>query len=188
MSDNPDPVLQAVLDAAVSVAQAGRGWILVRTPQAEALEVVAASSVASTELGTTVAVDGSAAGYVASLGQPLAAALRSADQFPNDVASLGGGERPGSVLCVPCEHEDAQIGVLQLVDAAGGTFSFDDVELVTLLSGIAGAAIAARSAATDRVAVPGPAELGASLARLAGVDPAGYRALAPLLAALLADG
>lgn len=189
MSVDGDPVLQAAVDAAVSAVQAGRGWILAPAPRQEAqLEVVASSSTAATGLGTVVPVDGSVGGYVASLGQPLAAVLRSPDQFPNDVSSAGGGDGPESVLCVPCEHDDVLTGVLQVVDAVGGSFSFDDVELVTVLSGVVGAALAARATGAGRATVPLPSELGSSLGRLADSDPASYRTLASLLGALLADG
>jgi GAF domain-containing protein len=182
-----DPVLRAALEAAASATGAGRGWILAAPGSDGSMEVLAATGGTAGGIGATVPVDGSVAGYVASLGQPLASVPRSADQFPNDVALLGGGAGPGSILCVPCEHDDNSTGVLQLVDAAAGSFSFDDVELVTLLAGVVAAALAERANGDANIVVPQPPELSASLERLAEVDPGGYRSLATLLAALLSD-
>jgi GAF domain-containing protein len=95
-------------------------------------------------------------------------------------------ERPSSVLCVPCTAADTVVGVLELVDKAGGaTFTFDDVELATLLAGIAAVAIEADE---GDVAVRSPEELGAELRRLAAADPAGYTQVAMVVEAILARG
>ena len=76
------------------------------------------------------------------------------------------------MLCVPCLHDDAVLGALELVDkAGGGPFSFDDVELVTLLGGIAGAALSVRG---TEVVPRSPAEFATELARLASSDPGAY--------------
>ena len=96
------------------------------------------------------------------------------------------GREPASVLCVPCHDDDVVVGALELVDKAGGVpFSFDDVELVTLLGGIAGPAL--RAAGGQAAARP-PAEFATELAHLATSDPAAYARLSVVLEALLARG
>jgi hypothetical protein len=78
------------------------------------------------------------------------------------------------------------VGALELVDKAGGkAFSYDDVELVTLLGGIAGAAL---SVSGLEAAVRPPAEFSAELAQLASSDPVAYARLSVVLEALLARG
>jgi hypothetical protein len=101
------------------------------------------------------------------------------------VAALA-GVQPWSVLAVPCTTDDAVLGVMELVDKhGGGPFSFDDVELATLLAGVAGAALAADDG-LDR-AVPSPRELSGGLERLASNDPARYATLATFLTSVLPD-
>jgi hypothetical protein len=96
------------------------------------------------------------------------------------------GRVPASVLCVPCHYDDAVVGALELVDKPGGApFSFDDVELVTLLGSIAGAALSASGA--EVMARP-PNEYARELAQLAASDPVAYARLSVVLEALLARG
>ena len=78
------------------------------------------------------------------------------------------------------------MGALELVDKAGGApFSIDDVELVTLLGGIAGAAL---SLAGAEVPARPPAEVASELVELASSDPVAYARLSVVLEALLARG
>ena len=72
-----------------------------------------------------------------------------------------------------------------MVDKAGGGFSIDDIELATLLAGIAGAALADGAPVA---APPDPAELGAALAALARSEPLRYAAVARVLSVLLDHG
>ena len=74
-------------------------------------------------------------------------------------------------------------GVLEVIDKQdGGRFSIDDVEIVTLLGGIAGAALAD---AGDAVPVVSPDELASGLRQLAVADPARYASVAEAVRALL---
>lgn len=126
---------------------------------------------------------GGTAAFVVGSGQPIAAQPGPGDARASDDAALL-GSAPVSVLCVPCVWEDEAVGALQLVNkAGGGAFSFDDVEVVSILGTIAGAALAEGvESAGHRTA----AELGAELRRLEGADPATFRAVASVLEALLA--
>jgi hypothetical protein len=96
------------------------------------------------------------------------------------------GSRSDSVLAVPCGTDDAVHGVMELVGKhGGGPFSFDDVEIVTLLGTVAGAALGAETA--PDLNPPSPEELAGKLARLATADPARYSTIAIFLASTLAD-
>jgi GAF domain-containing protein len=148
--------------------------------------VAAAGERAGQLLGTQIPGGSGTAGYVVSSGHPIALAPRGADARLAEGLGAHLGRRPASVLCVPCLRDDMVLGALELVDkAGGGPFSFDDVEVVTLLAGIAGVAL---GVAGTEVAVRPPSEFGAELAHMASSDPAAYARLSAVLEALLARG
>jgi GAF domain-containing protein len=68
------------------------------------------------------------AGLVAATGQPMAVSdLAGSAQHAADVAAET-GYMPESILCVPLNHQDRTIGVLQLLDKIGGhSFGPDDM-------------------------------------------------------------
>lgn len=151
-----DAVLQSICTIATSVARADRAWILGRTADDRALEVLAGVAHGVSEpIGDRVPVAETAGGYVISSGLPLAVVLRSPDQFPADIAVARGNGTPNSIMCVPCEHEGRAYGVLELAGSADGAFTFDDVEIGTILSGVAGASLATRAVTTPG-SVPEP--------------------------------
>ncbi len=177
-----NPVLQAVVDSAVGATAASAGWVMAL--RGERLAVVAAFG-AGGIVGTDVPAGEGTAGFVATSGQPMAMAAREGDaRLSEGVLGLL-AERPSSILCVPCTTADTVVGVLELVDKADGTFTFDDVELASLLAGIA--AVALEGDEGD-VAVRSPEELCAELRRLEAADPAGYAQVATLVEAILARG
>jgi GAF domain-containing protein len=183
--DSPNPLLQAVLRAAIDATGATQGWLLATT--GDELVVRAAVGADGQILGARVPLHSGFAGYVASSGQPLAMSPRRDDERGAEGVAALVGTRPQSVLAVPCGTDDSVHGVLELVEkVGGGPFSFDDVELATLIAGIAGAALAS-DAATGSEA-PSPRELGDNLVHLASADPARYATLATFLAAVLNDG
>jgi GAF domain-containing protein len=186
MAEPGDPVLQVIVQTALEATAAAQGWMLAVQPAG--LQIVAtAGGEAGKLLGASVPVGSGSAGFVVASGQPLAVAPRGDDpRFAEGVAQLL-GRRPSSVLTVPCTTATGVVGALELVDkAGGGTFSFDDAELVTLLADIAGAALVHRSAVVPEV--PDAAQLGTELQRLADLDPSRYAAVAPAVAALLEWG
>jgi GAF domain-containing protein len=179
-------VLQAIVEAATEATAATEGWIL--AARDDRLHVLAAAGDRPGQvLGASVPAGEGTAGYVVASGQPLALAPR-----PDDARAAAGvsgliGLQPTSVLCVPCADEDSVAGALEVVDkAGGGRFSLDDVELATLLGGIAGAALVEITGSA--AGVPTPAELAGGLERLAGAEPARYAALAATVSALLDRG
>jgi GAF domain-containing protein len=179
-----DPVLDAVIEAAVHATGAAAGWLV--GGEGDGQRVVAASGEEAGDLlGHRVAPGEGIAGFVLASGQPLA--LSRLEKDPRLRGGLEGllRRRPRSLLCVPCTSDDAVLGALELADKeAGEAFTFDDLELVTLLAGIAGSALA-----EDRGGgpVPTPAELGAELGRLLAIDPRRYRAVAAVVSGLIAS-
>ena len=185
MSPAAGPVLQALTQAAVDATGAAQGWML-QLGDGELVVVSAAGDDPGQVIGVTVAADAGSAGFVVSAGQPLAISPQADDPLGGEGVAASLGRRPTSLLCVPCGTEDAVLGVLELIDKSdGGRFTIDDVEMATLLGGIAGAALADGDVG---VAPPAPAELSRDLAALANDDPARYATVAPLVAALLERG
>ncbi len=181
----PNPVLHAVLRSAVDATGAAHGWLLVT--EGDELVVRATTESDPAVLAARVPATSGFAGYVVSSGQPLAMSPRRGDERSAQGVAAVLGIRPSSVLAVPCGTDEAVTGVLELVDkVAGGPFTFDDVELVTLIAGIAGEALAAGRDAP--VEVRSPQRLGDDLLRLSATDPARYATVAAFLGALLADG
>ena len=82
------------------------------------------------------------AGLVAVTGQPMAISDAQSDpRVASDIAKSI-GYMPQSLLCVPLLHDDAVIGVLELLDKEGApSFSVSDMELLTLFAGMAAVAI-----------------------------------------------
>ncbi len=185
MADSYSPILQSVLRSAIEATGAAQGWIL--ETAGEEFVVRAAAGTDVHLVGQRVPLDSGFAGYVASSGQPIAMSPRRDDaRGAQGVAALV-GTQPGSVLAVPCGVGDTIDGVLELVEKhGGGPFTFDDVEIATLLAGIAGTALQADSERTATVA--SPQQIGADLARLATADPARYATLANFLGTVLSDG
>jgi len=179
-------VLGAIVEAAVGASGAGRGWLL-RLDDVELRVVAAAGDRPGDVLGVTVPADAGTAGFAVASGQPVAAVPRADDDRFTVGVARALGIRAASVLCVPCPTEEGVLGALEVIDKLeGGPFSIDDVELVTLLGGIAGAALADGDAGA--VGTPTPDDLAGELHQLAAADPSRYGAIAAAISALLAHG
>ena len=177
------PVLQSLLTAAATGTGAERGWVLALRD--DRLEVVAATGAGTAGLiGTSTGSADGTAGYVVASGQPMALTVRPGDERLSEGVAARLSIEPTSVLCVPCTEDDTIVGAIELIDrVGGGPFSFDDVELLTLLAGIAGVALSTPRA---DIVVRSPAELGAELAQLATLNPVLYARVAVVVDALLA--
>src|SRR5438105_10644725 len=132
----PNAAMQALVRAAVEATGAAGGWLLER--ERDELVVRAAHTEQPGRLiGRRGPLSGTA-GFVVASSQPLALSNASADaRFASDRdhAVLHGSS---SVLSVPCSDDDETRGVLEVVDKAGGvSFSYNDLELVSLLADIA---------------------------------------------------
>jgi len=175
-----DPVLQALVAAAVGATNATEGWVVTEDRGRLAVQAAVGAASAST-VGRPAEAVGGTAGFVLATGQPLALTLRPDDPRAAEGIPALLGLRPTTVVAVPCATDDGVVGVIELIDKQGGPFSFDDLELVTLLAGVAAVALTA----SGSVSVPSPAELAGDLERLVAADPAHYAAVATTVAALL---
>ncbi len=175
-------VLAEIVEAAVEVTAASVGWLL--KVDGDDLVVAAATGGAAPgdRLGRRVAVSGTA-GLVVTSGQP--AAIESP---PGDTSNVGAGGldgNPAGVLAAPCGDDDV-VGVLEVARPAGGEpFTIDDIEEVTLLARVAGAALEAQD---ESAAVPTPSDLARELHALAADHPARYAAVARMIDAVLGQG
>lgn len=179
MTVAPRPSLLAIVQAAIDATGASSGWLL--RASEEGLQVIAAiGPVGSADPTGTMRLHQGAAGYSVASGQPAALQLQ-----PDDTANEGAGNATGvptSLLATPCTGDEIE-GVLEVADAPSGRFTFDDVEMIALLSDIAGAVL---SEDDSRVAAgPSPAELAAGLGSLAERDPARYASVARVISGLL---
>lgn len=175
-----NPVLDEIVTAAVDVTAASVGWLL--AVQGDELVVVAAAGGDSpgSLLGQRRTPAGTA-GFVVASGQPA-----SIDSPPGDTSNVGAGGldgNPAGVLAAPAGDEDV-VGVLEVARPEGSAaFTLDDIEEITLLARIAGAALEVGEFADT--SVRSPDELGSALAHLATRNPTRYAAIARMLDAVL---
>lgn len=181
----PRPLLQTILQVAIDSTGASSGWLAAAVDDDLAIVAVVAADLTLVDriLWQRGGTDPGTAGFVMQSGQPVA--LQPATSGTGDSwAERLLGRQPASLVCVPCHDDEQPVGALELVDKVGGApFSFDDVELASVLAQIAGAAIAEGAGAAGRV--PTPAELSNDLGRLATADPARYAAVAQAVSALV---
>ncbi|MFV2039601.1 MAG: GAF domain-containing protein [Acidimicrobiales bacterium] len=172
------PTYRAVIQAAVDSTGSSRGWLLGVGESGFTVLAAHGHPMSGAAVGQRREVRG-AAGFAAASGQPAAMQIAPDD---SENAGAGGVEgMPSALLAVPCGVEDVA-GVIELVDPVNGSYSFDDVETVTLLADVVGAAL---SEDDSELLVPAPAALAAGLATLAGTDAVRYAAVARAVEALL---
>jgi hypothetical protein len=173
-------VLHAVLEAAVTATTAIAGWIVVPVDGKLAVRAAVGSDTSSL-VGRPAEATGGTAGFALATGQPLALTLRADDSRRDEGVPALLGLRPTTVLVVPCAGPDGIVGALELVDKQLGSFDFDDLEVTTLLAGIATAALSV----SDGPALTPPRELSGRLQRLADDDPTRYATICTVIDALL---
>ncbi|MFU8842064.1 MAG: GAF domain-containing protein, partial [Nitriliruptoraceae bacterium] len=153
-------------------------------PPWDDLLVAAASAAGDAPLphGHRLEGERSYGGFVIETSQPVALELRAGDDRAHtELATLGTSS--GHLLAVPCVFDDACLGVLEVVAGeARGRFDLDDVELVTLLGSVAGAAIHERLGGS---APPTAEALATELRHLAASDPGRFATVSRLVAAVL---
>jgi len=178
MAEPSRPTYHAIVQAAVEATGSTGGWLLAVDDGSFTVLAVYGHDGASDRVGGRVGADG-AAGFVATSGQPAAMQISTGD-VDNDGAG-GGVGTPSAILAVPCGTEEV-IGVVELVDPVGGAYSFDDVEVVSMLADVAGAAMTETGAGPT---APSPAALSRGLERLAASDAGRYAAVARAVESLL---
>ncbi len=176
--------LQVVVGLAVRGTNAVAGWLAVPDGD-DALTVVAAESAdASLRVpdGHRLDLERSYGGFVLATSQPASLQLVAHDDRAGAELALLGTSR-GHLLAVPCADDDDQVAVLEVVAGEDrGRFDLDDVELLSILGEVAGAAVVE---SLGGVAPPTADELAGQLRQLERSDPAGFGRVAPLVNSLL---
>lgn len=172
-------VLEQIVTAAAEATGAAAGWI--SRLVGDDLVVEAAVGTATDLTGQIFAAGEGPSGLAVASGQPVARRGLGVDEL-----GVAGAldPRPLNVLSVPCSTAGGPVGVLEVADKAGAAmFSIDDIELVTTLASVAGAALGELppSASASTGSASGA---GASLARLARRDPIVHDAVLVVVRAL----
>lgn len=137
-----DDLLRAIARTAATVLDAQAASIALHDAETGRLIFVAAAGPAAGDV-VGLAIDAAAgiAGYAFSTGQPLAVANVAADpRFDRTVAEAT-GYVPGTILATPLSDDEGTVGVLEILDRRGGTFSLRDIETATVLAAEATAAV-----------------------------------------------
>ena len=159
-------LLRAIARTAATILDAQAASIALHDPERDRLVFVAAAGPSAGDVvGLTIDAAAGIAGYAFSSGQPLAVADAAADpRFDRTVAEAT-GYVPGTILATPLSDEDGTLGVLEVLDRRGGTFTLRDLEVAAVLA--AEAAVAVRVGRRQRDAT---ALLRAALAAIAADD------------------
>jgi GAF domain-containing protein len=136
-------VLEAIVETAAAVLQAEAGALFLLDDEGDQLVFqVALGGRAETVKHFRVPVGHGIAGYVAATGQPLAVA--QAENDPRFAREIGEAidYRPSTILCVPLYLREQVVGVLELLNKAGGVpFSPRDMELLGRFGRLAALAV-----------------------------------------------
>lgn len=130
-----DALLPAIAATAATVLEAQAASIALHEPTSDRLVFAAAAGPAAGQV-VGLAIDAAAgiAGYVFATGQPLAVADVTADpRFDRTVADAT-GYVPRSLLATPLIDERGTLGVLEVLDRRGGTFTMHDLEVAAALA------------------------------------------------------
>lgn len=130
-----DPLLTAVTETAATVLDAQAASIAVHDPERDRLVFAAAAGPsAGAVVGMEIDAAAGIAGYAFSTGQPLAIADAAADpRFDRTVADAT-GYLPGSILATPLSDAAGTVGVLEVLDRRGGSFTLRDLDSAAALA------------------------------------------------------
>jgi hypothetical protein len=171
-----DAVLHAVLRAAIEATAADLGWVVARRGDDHRVLVALGGDRPGDLVGHVVGAGSPAAACIAT-GQPAARRLRGDEASAQGAAGATGV--PAALLTVPCADAPAAIELARLT---GDGFGIDDIELVTILADIAGAAL---DEDDPTASLPSPDELAAELRRLHTADRSRYSLVARVVSTLL---
>jgi GAF domain-containing protein len=173
--------------SAIEATAATDGWIVSSGSSGPLIIVAGAGIMGANLIGREVTAEGASARFVIGSGQPIALSPRGPDDEAGRAIRDLTGRDPTSILSVPCSAGSNVVGAMEVVDKSGGErFSFDDLELVTLLAGIAATAIT--ESKPRPLEHPSPESLAAALRELALNDPSRFDAIAAVVSVLLEHG
>jgi GAF domain-containing protein len=162
-------LLGSIVEVARAIfgAQASSIFLLDEATDELVFEAVAGAG-SDSLLGTRLPSSTGIAGWVLSARTPLVLDDVAKDpRFARDVAEQT-GYVPNGLMAVPLLHDDRALGVLQVLDRAGGRFSLQEMELLGLFANQAAVALdLLQRARRARAALDGADEELALVARLA---------------------
>ena len=149
--DSETALLQAVVEAAVTLFEAEASSIALFEPDPERLEFrVAAGAQGAGVIGLSVPPTKGVAGYVFSTGQPIALTDVASDPRFDQGTAERTGYVPRSIAAVPLVDAGATVGVLQVLDKrSSDAFSLKDMEMLGVFARQAAAAIEAARVCRD---------------------------------------
>lgn len=161
-----DALLAAVAQTAATVLDAQAASIALHEPELGQLVFRAAAGPSSgSVVGLRIEAAAGIAGYVFSTGQPIAVANVGADpRFDRTVAEAT-GYVPDSIMATPLFDDAGTVGVLEVLDRRGGSFTLRDLDVAAALA--REATVVVRAGRRDRDA---GSLLRAALAAVAGAD------------------
>ncbi len=164
-----DDLLATIVTTATVVLDAQAASVAVHDPSADRLVFLAsAGSAGGDVVGMQIDPAAGIAGYAFTTGQQLAIADVTTDpRFDRTIAEAT-GYVPASILATPLTDADGTIGVLEVLDRRGGTFTLRDLEIAGALASAATTIVRRRRSAGDAVSL-----LRAALVALAAGDDGG---------------
>ncbi len=145
-----EAMLVSIATTAMTVLEAQAASVALHDPATDQLVFVAAAGPAAGDV-VGLAIDSAAgiAGYAFTTGQPLAVADVAADpRFDRQVAEAT-GYVPRSLLATPLADDAGTVGVLEVLDRDGGSFSLRDLETAAAFAAQATLAVRAGRAQRD---------------------------------------
>jgi len=148
--DTQDVLLPAVARTAAVVLDAEAASIAIHDPLTDRLVFRAAAGPHGAEvIGLAIEATAGIAGYAFATGQPLAIADVAADpRFDRSVAEAT-GYVPRSLLATPLTDAQGTLGVLEVLDRRGGTFTMRDLDIAGALAQEAAVIVRAGMTARD---------------------------------------
>jgi GAF domain-containing protein len=145
-----DALLTAIVGTATVVLDAQAASIAVHDPTRDRLVFVASAGPSSGNVvGLEIEAAAGIAGYAFATGQQLAVADVAVDpRFDRSVADAT-GYVPGSILATPLTDAEGTVGVLEILDRRGGTFTLRDLEVAGALAREATIVLRTRRSAGD---------------------------------------
>src|SRR6266542_432367 len=137
------PLLEMIIKTAAQVIRARSGSLmLVNEASQELVFEVATSDEVSDLKHVRVPLGEGIAGLVALTGQPIAVSDAQSDPRHAHKIAQQTGYLPHSLVCVPLQHDDRIIGVIELLDKQGAAvFDANDVHALSLFARQAAVAI-----------------------------------------------
>jgi GAF domain-containing protein len=160
-----DALLRSVVTTAATVLDAQAASIALHDPVTDRLVFAAAAGPSAGEVvGLSIDSAAGIAGYAFSTGQPLAVADVTADpRFDRTVAEAT-GYVPGSILATPLADDAGTVGVLEVLDRRGGSFTLRDLEVAAVVAREATAVVRHGRTGQDAVSLLATALRGVAVA------------------------